>query len=475
MPTTVHGPRMLAYRRLAGTGVTIALGVAAAAMLAAGPALAAPAGGTLGDPQPELAPFSVGPAGGSGSGAVLPGGTLVLAATSASGTSIHVCELRPGARACATTVTLAAYPGDSFYGTPEVLSLGGADFSIVAEDCCNIGDNGAVTFNTTDGGATFAAEKVAGNISSIGTATVADGQLVVADYTSGSFNVQAFPPSPATPQTTYATPNSHAVGTAALTTYNGGVLAANDDLTNTYVEYAASGSDFNSSGSYKSVATFANEDTVALSGNALLTDPHGSLTGGDVLRFFNGTSFSKAYKVPDSKAGDDGYFAMQDTDGTVNVFFLGRRDSYDLFEDSTRNGVTWTQRRFASAINSGDLVPVLAGSGVGVVYEAASASHILAQPILDAQSVRISLKHSHVHAGRSTKLTGSVSPRLKNQLVTLQRLKGKRWYTVRTTHESAMGKFSFTVPGVTRTYRAMVADKPGYYEYGYSNSVKLKA
>jgi hypothetical protein len=457
------------------SGVTVALGVAAVAILVAGPALAAPAGGTIGDPQPELAPFSVGPAGGSGSGTVLPDGTLVLAATSASGTSIHVCELHPGARACANTVTLAAYPDDSFYGTPEVLSLGGPDFSIVAEDCCNIGVNGAVTFNTTDGGATFAGEKVAGNISSIGTATVADGQLVAADYTSASFNVQAFPPSPATPQTTYATPNSHAVGTSALTTYDGGVLAANDDLTNTYVEYAASGSDFNASGSYKSVATFANEDTVALSGNALLTDPKGSLTGGDVLRFFDGTSFGKAYKVPDSKAGDDGYFAMQDTDGTVNVFFLGRRDSYDLFEDSTRNGVTWTQRRFASAITSADLVPVLAGSGIGVVYEADSSSHLLAQPILDAQSVRISLKHSHVRAGQSTKLTGSVSPRLKNQLVTLEQLKGKRWYTVKTSHESATGKFSFTVPGVTRTYRAVVADKPGYYEYGYSNSAKLTA
>jgi hypothetical protein len=86
-----------------------------------------------------------------------------------------VCELHPGARACASTVTLAAYPDGSFFGTPEVLSLGGSDFSIVAEDCCNIGVNGAVTFNTTDGGATFTGEQVAGNISSIGTATVADG------------------------------------------------------------------------------------------------------------------------------------------------------------------------------------------------------------------------------------------------------------------------------------------------------------
>src|ERR1700739_2003251 len=96
MPVRLPGVRaisLLAFRPLAGRGVTVALVVAAAAMLAAGPALAAPAGGTVGDPQPELAPFSVGPAGGSGSGAVLPDGTLILAATSASGTSVHVCEI----------------------------------------------------------------------------------------------------------------------------------------------------------------------------------------------------------------------------------------------------------------------------------------------------------------------------------------------------------------------------------------------
>ena len=78
-------------------------------------------------------------------------------------------------------------------------------------------------------------------------------------------------------------------------------------------------------------------------------------------------------------------------------------------------------------------------------------------------------------AAESFGATGSVSPRLKNQLVTLEKLVHGRWYAVRTTHESAAGKFAFTVPGVTETYRAVVAYKPGYYEYGYSNSVTLRA
>lgn len=77
--------------------------------------------------------------------------------------------------------------------------------------------------------------------------------------------------------------------------------------------------------------------------------------------------------------------------------------------------------------------------------------------------------------GHSTKLTGTAFPHLNHQLVTLQKLTHKRWYTVKTTHESSAGKFAFTVPGVTQTYRVVVAYKPGYYKYGYSCSVTLTA
>jgi hypothetical protein len=33
-------------------------------------------------------------------------------------------------------------------------------------------------------------------------------------------------------------------------------------------------------------------------------------------------------------------------------------------------------------------------------------------------------------------------------------------------HESGAGNVSFTVPGNTHTYLAVIADKPGYYDYG---------
>jgi hypothetical protein len=471
LAATATRRRRLLHRGRLGS---VAVMAAVAALALAAPAVAAPAGGTVGSPQPELAQFRVGPADGLGGGTALPDGTIVLASVSASSDStINVCALHPGNRKCAYTVALHAHSGDAFYGTPQVLSTGATDVSVVAEDCCNIG--GAVTFSSTDQGLTWSGENLAGNIQGVGVGTVADGLLVVANYTSGSFDVQAFAPSPGSEQMSSASPNSGEVGQSALTTYKGGVLVANDNLTNTYVEYAASGSNFNSSSSYKHIATFTKEDTFAISGNALLTDPNGSITGGSRLRFFNGTSFGKSYKVPDSKRGDDGYFALQEVRGTVHVFFEGRRNGYDLFEETTRNGVKWSRQQvYGTAIDSAEPVPVLGSTGAGIVFEADSGKP-LAQPILNPQSVHIALQHAHVAAGHSTKLTGSVSPRLKNQLVTLEKLVHGRWYAVRTTHESAAGKFAFTVPGVTETYRAVVAYKPGYYEYGYSNSVTLRA
>jgi hypothetical protein len=46
---------------------------------------------------------------------------------------------------------------------------------------------------------------------------------------------------------------------------------------------------------------------------------------------------------------------------------------------------------------------------------------------------------------------------------------------MKTGHESAAGTFATSVPGVTRTYRAVLNQRPGYYEYGYSNAVTLVA
>src|SRR5215475_2394873 len=63
--STVGGllmPVFAARRRLPAGFLTVITAGAAALTLAAGSALAAPAGGTVGNPQPELAQFRTGPA-----------------------------------------------------------------------------------------------------------------------------------------------------------------------------------------------------------------------------------------------------------------------------------------------------------------------------------------------------------------------------------------------------------------------------
>ncbi|MFZ2057053.1 MAG: hypothetical protein WAV54_06565 [Acidimicrobiales bacterium] len=447
-------------------------------------ALASARSYTVGDPQPELALFNVGAAGGgSGSGVVLPDGTLVLVSPSHSGTTAAVCRLHPGNRRCASTATLKAYKGgghqDGFGGVAEVLATGGTDVSVVLEDCCYIPNphgGGAVVFNSTNDGRTFSKEIPAGDIGGVDAATFADGQVVVGPSSTGSFEVQAFPTKPATVVTSFAVPNSREDGDTSLTTYHGGVLVASDDTNgNTLVEYAPSGTKFNSTSSYHSVGIFKGQDLAAVSGSALLTYSANSLTHGAFLRFFNGKTFGSAHRVPEPATGDDGYWNLQETGAVAHVFFLNRRHGYDIYSESTGDGLRWSPLTiYNTAVTSSSLMPVLGLSGAGLLYETDS-KPLLAQPILNAQWVAIKLAASRVYIGTPTLLSGQAAPHLTGQVVTLEKLSTGRWYNVATTHESSAGKFSFAVPGTTETYRAVVSYEPGYYLYGYSNHVLLTA
>jgi len=467
--------RPVAWRRR-GAAVALVGACSALALGAAVPALAG--GGQRGEPQPELAQFRVGPSGGGGSGAVVANGDLVLASPSKSATTIAVCVLRPGGRACATSATLRANKvggQDSFFGTVEVLATGGLNVSVVALDCCNIGQYGAVIFDSTDGGRTFTGLKKGGSIASIGAGTFASGSLVVGSFSQGGLQVQALAPDPSSPQLSYAVPAPGIDGDTSLTTFHGGVLVASDNLKNAYVEYAKAGSGLNTSASYKRVGTFGNELVTAVSGNALLTDPGGSITGGERLRLFNGTAFGPARRVPDTREGDDGYFAMQVVGAAVHVFFLGRRNGYDVFEETTTDGVHWSPlHQFGSAIGSTSLMPVLGASGSGVLY-ATAGTPLLAQPILNVQGVHVVLAPARVRIGHPSVLRGTAHPRLLGQTVTLEVLKSGAWYGVKASKERANGTFTFRVAGRTATYRAVVNEKPGYYEFGYSNAATLTA
>jgi hypothetical protein len=464
--------------------VTILL---AATSALASAALASAKSYTVGSPQPELALFNVGASGSDGSGAVLPDGTLVLVSQSSSGATARVCMLHPGERKCASTATLSAYNDglgdqDLFFDNVEVVPTGGKDVSVVLADCCYLSDagsnGGAVVFNSTNDGATFGPEEPAGSISAVDSAAFADGQIVVGASGDHGTQVQAFSPSV---DATSAQPvmsgqvNSNAYG-ASVSDYNGGVLVASYALgsssSTTTVEYAPSGANFNDPSAYSVVATLAGQQVLGLSGNALLTN-NGSLTHGAQLRLFNGSSFGAPATVPEPSTGDDGYWSIQETGSVVHVFYLNRRNNYDIYE-ATRTGAHWAPLAiYNTAVTSGSLVPVLGPTGSGLVYETSS-SPLLAQPILNPQTVVIKRTGGKAYAGQSTTVSGHATPRLAHQAVTLERLSAGRWYNVATTHESTAGKFSFRAP-VGRTYRAVVAYDPGYYLYGYSNSMTLVA
>jgi len=442
---------------------------------------------TVGEPQPELAPFSVGAtAAGAGSGAVLPDGTAVLASLNSDGSAAVVCRLAPGARGCVSTATLSPYAGhgykDVFSGVPEVLATGGTDAAVVLEDCCHLpglaGLGGAAVFASTDDGASFSPEVPAGTIQGVDAAAFAGGRVVVASSRTSSLNVQALPPAPHVALTAPANPNSRHDGNTSLAAYAGGLVVASDDASgNTLVEYAPKGSDFNRSSAYRPLGIFNGEDLAAVSGNALLTYSSTAAPGA-FLRFFNGRFFGPRYDVPEPVGASDANWSLQEVGGVAHVFFVDRSAGSDIYAEATGNGLRWSPLlAYDPAATAGDLVALLGGSGTGIVYETdVSAPPLLAQPILAYQPVVIGLLRHRAPAGRRTYLTGQAGVHLAGQLVTLERrVSAGVWSNIAATRESSTGRFVFSVPGITDAYRVVVAYEPGHLLYGYSNVVMLTA
>jgi len=218
-----------------------------------------------------------------------------------------------------------------------------------------------------------------------------------------------------------------------------------------------------------------------MSGNALLTDIGGSLTGGEDLRFFTGSSFGPAHRVPEPSGGDDGSFTLEQAGGVVHVFFVNRRHSYDIYEVSTTDGVHWsTLRIFNTAITAGPLAPVLEKNGSGLVFETdtGGSGPLLAQPILLPVSAHIYLKPSRVKVGHLARVLGSISPHpAHHTFVELEYLKNGRWYRALPTGELAsggsLGPLGLRVGAISRSYRVVAKITGGYYLYGYSNTVDL--
>jgi hypothetical protein len=466
------------------------IGVATALCLAGtlgGTAFAGPANGVKGDPQPEAKPFRVSNQDTSpASIAFEPNGSLVAAYDVPGGKTgrAFVCVLNRGQRSCARQVKLGTpSTGDGWdtsYG-PHVLVPSANHVILVGDVCCDDNPNGdTLMYSSTDGGRSFGPFVRIGNVT-VGGAVLIGKQIVFigADFPQG-VQVEDVPVGATGQPAEVATlaPYRNDVGIGA---YHGGVLAAYDydgPIWQTFVKYAPDHSDFNNGKSYSKVITIDNESLIGASGNALVTIQTNRKQAVE-LRLFNGKGFGSAHTVPGTSGGGPEWFGVdQSPGGGTHVFTERASTGYDLVEYSTSNGTHWTNRNLGSAIDSYSFSAGLDSRGTGLIL-GPGASQVTAFPVLQAQTVSLSLKSSSIRKGRSTTATGKVRPAGAGRLVTLQVERSGKWYDVSgaTAHEKSNGTFRFAIKGKsagTFSYRAVVTDLAGYLLFGYSNARSLR-
>jgi hypothetical protein len=445
-------------------------------------ASAGPAAGIKGSPQPELKPFSIGAANGTGSVALEPSGGLVVAYNISAGDGkTAVCLLSRGGHACTSRVNLTPLSGDDLFGTSEVFVPSANHVVVLQGDCCDSSTAGGdLLFTSTNGGKTFGAPKRIGSLG-VGEAALIGGKIVfTADGDHDGAEVESVPVSASAPPAQIATPITQVAYDEGVGSYRSGALIAADNLTSDYttrVVYAAAGKNFDASSSYAGVGTFAHEQLVGISGDALLTQ---RTTGSEalVLRLFNGKSFGAAHVVPDTAGGGPEWFAIDtDPSGRVHVFNESTHLSpiYDLFEQSTVNGASWNAPvNLGNAIDYKYFAAGLDANGSGLVLGTYPAEGF---PVLAPQGVSFTLSKSSTVKGHSVSGSGKGSPVAKGRAVQLQQLRSGQWYTIATTHESASGSFKFSISAPstgTYSYRAVASDLAGYVLYGYSPTRSLK-
>ena len=448
--------------------------------LSAAAAVARPAGGIKGDPQPELKPFKIGASNyGGGSVAMEPDGALVVAYGSTSGNGkVVVCLLNRGSSKCSAKTTLSPLGSDSLFGVPEVFVPSANHVVVLAETCCDTDSRGGdLLFSSTDGGRTFSAPVRVGTLG-VNAAALIAGNIVFSqsDDPSGA-EAESIPVGASGPPGSTAIATNKTAADVAVGGYKGGALVASDSLGadyTTYVAFAPPGDNFNSSGSYKRVGSFSHEQLIAMSSDALLTLQTEGKQALE-LRLFNGTGFGAPHAVPGTKGGGPEWFTVdQDASGKVHVFSERAHSAkpYHLYELSTSNGSHWSAPvDLGNAIQSNSFGAALDSAGSGLVVGTDSSAAAWGYPVLATQSVSFSLKSSTIRKGRSTTGSGKGSPAAKGRKVQLQVERSGRWYTVATTREGAGGKFGFTIKGTSagaHVYRAVVSDLAGYVQYGYS-------
>jgi hypothetical protein len=449
----------------------------------AGAASAASAGGIKGDPQPEMKPFKISavPSESPGSVAIEQNGGIVVTYDSSSTTagSTAVCVLARGARKCAASVTLNPLSGDSVFTVPEVFAPSANHVVVLQNTCCDTATNGDdLLYTSTDGGNTFGAPVRVGSVG-VAAAALIGKNIVFSGGGTGGAAVESIPVTATGPPSSTAIAISKESFDNAVGSYKGGALIGSDFLGadyTTYVAYAASGADFNSSASYHTVGTFTHEHLIGMSGDALLTV---QTTGKQdlLLRLFNGTGFGPAQVVPGTSGGGPEWFGVdQDPSRMVHVFSSRAAvKTYTLLEVTTSDGSHWSHPlNLGKGTASNAFAPALDASGTGLVLGTAPP---WGHPVLAFQKVSFSLNPATIIQGKTTTGSGKGSPAAKGRQVQLQVEKSGLWYTVATTTEGSGGTFSFTIKGTTvgkLDYRAVVSDLPGYVQFGYSAPVALK-
>lgn len=469
------------HRRLSWVARGAAVLVALASL--SGTALAET--GVKGSPQPELKPFVIGHSDGP-SYTTTDGfnSTMIVVyevATPNTDGAIDVCVLKRGATSCESTSTLTPESGASVMDNPSVTVEPGNHVYVAMDDCCTAPD---LLFESTDGGDTFGGPVQLGpsnapniNVSESFGVTGFGVHMIWAEGDAGaSFPVEFAPlPDPlvpATDQVVTAMTDPAEFNTAGLGSYNGGVIAAGSDFNNvTMASFAPAGSM-----AFNTVGSFAGEDLIAASGPALVTQ---QANGGEslVLRLFNGTSFGPPSVVPVSGGGGPNWNAAEWAGGRTYIFTERNQDSYDLEMQSTTSGSSWTPRTdLGNATSSNAFSVALDDTGSGLVVGTGSSGPVTAYPVLAPQAVSFTLSNHRARAGASVEATGASGSPAAGGTVQLERLEHGLWYVVSTTHEVSGGRFHFRISESAAgpyTFRAVVADVPGYVQYGYSSSSTL--
>jgi len=461
------------------------LAISAAVLLCAsaalsGAALASPAGGVKGEPQPDHKPFRITSTSTAGGIALDANGVVVAYAVTGTHSKIVVCGINNGGRKCSFQTDIATPDGGTLspFEVTGVFVPSADHITVLQNTCCDTAADGdTVLYTSTDNGKVFGAPVRVGNIG-VEAAVLVGSDIVFTSGDVSGTHVESIPVAASGPPPSTATLTSSQAVDVGIGDDHGAVLAGLDLLTTdytTHIYYASAGANFNADSSYKEIATFKHEQLLGVSGDAVLTrQTTGKMRA--LLRFCTSTACGAPHQVPGpNHAGPNAFGIAQDPAGVTHIFSDGgyERPLYALIDLSTSRGTHWSSLDLGNGINSTSFAAALDNRGAGMVLGSTPA---WAYPVLVPQAVSFAVKSSSIKKGRSTVGSGHVSPAFPGLAVALQVERSGLWYTVATEHESSSGAFSFKIKGSkagTFSYRAVASDRAGYFLYGYSRTRAL--